>query len=200
MEETMNNYEMIAVDTETLGLEPSLHDVVELSLYRLSDDVQKTWLIKPMRIENAQPDALRVNGLKLEDLKGETQYGRDTYKNAKDVIIEIENFVAETNVPTENRCLVAHNVAFDKAMIEQLWKNCDAFDSFPFGRRTMDTMIIELTMDYATGNFAEGYSLKNLAKKYGVKNDKAHSAASDTKCMVEIFRKQIECLKKNLSK
>jgi len=196
----MNKYVFYGCDTETTGLDSVRNDVIELSLYRILDDVQKTWLIKPINIDNIDVGALRVNGHKMENLKGLTKEGREIYLEASSVIIEIENFLAEDGVPTENRCLIGHNIAFDKAMLEQLWKKCNAFDSFPFGRRVLDTMIQELYLDFCKNDFAEGYSLKNLSKKYEVKNEKSHSAAADTKCTVEIFRKQAEFFRLALKK
>jgi DNA polymerase III epsilon subunit-like protein len=194
------DYVFYGVDTETTGLSSVLNDVIELSIYRLSDDAQRTWTIKPTNVNNIELGALRVNGHKLEDLKLETKFGRDTYREAKEVIIEIENWLGEDGVPTENRCLIGHNVAFDKSMLEQLWIKCEAKDSFPFGRRVLDTMISELFLDYCKNEFAIGYSLNNLSKKYGVKNEKAHSAAADTKCTVEVFRKQSDFFRKALNK
>ena len=192
------NYVFYGCDTETTGLDSVKNDVIELSLYRLSDDVQKTWLLKPTNLEHIDAIALKINGHKIEDLRGETKFGRDTYKEPSQVIIEVENWLQEDGVATANRCIIAHNAAFDKAMLEKLWEKCQAFDSFPFGRRFMDTMITELFLDFCQGSFAEGYSLKNLSKKYDVKNEKAHSAAADTKCAVEVFRKQTAFFKKAL--
>jgi len=196
----MNKYTFYCLDVETTGLNPIDNDIIELSIYRLSDDVQKTWCIKPLNVEKSDPGALRVSGHKLEDLKCETKFGRDTYKDPNSVIIEVENFLSEDCMPAESRVLIAHNASFDKMMLEYLWKKCNAFDSFPFGRRVLDTMVNELYIDFCKNDFAEGYSLKNLSKKYNVHNDKAHSAAADTKCTVEVFKKQTEFVRSLLSK
>jgi DNA polymerase III alpha subunit (gram-positive type) len=193
----MNKYAFYGCDTETTGLDFTKNDIIELSIYRLSDDVQKTWFIKPFNIENIEAAALRINGHKIEDLKGETKYGRDTYLDANKAIIEIENWLAEDSKQVADRCLIGHNINFDKNMLEQLWIKCLSTDSFPFGRRALDTMQIELMMDYVADNFAEGYSLSNLSKKYNVKNEKAHSASADIKCTIEIFKKQAMLLKNN---
>lgn len=42
-----------------------------------------------------------------------------------------------------------------------------------------------------TNKMSEGYSLANLVKKYGVKNDKAHTAEADVKATKEVFEKQV---------
>jgi DNA polymerase III alpha subunit (gram-positive type) len=192
----MKNYSFYHGDLEATGLDAYKNDIIELSLIRASDNVQKTWLIKPINFDNIELQALKINGHKLEDITWQTQYGRDNYMEAEKAIIEIENFMGEDETPTEGKCLVGHNINFDKNMMEQTWKKCNAFDSFPFGRRVMDTMIIELFLDYVKDDFAEGYSLSNLSKKYGVKNEKKHSAAADTKCAAEVFIKQVDYFKK----
>lgn len=194
----MNNYIFYVADTETTGLDDRVNDIVELSLYRISDEVQKTWFLKPLNINNIDDSALRVNGHKKEDLLHQTKYGRETYLDSSKVIIDIENWIMEDGVPHTNRCLVGHNIPFDRSFMEQLWIKCNSKDSFPFGRRFVDTMVIELFLDICKGNMDEGYSLNNLLKKYGIKNEKAHSASADTKATREAFGKQIDLFKKVL--
>lgn len=194
------DYAIYVADVETTGLDSHLNDVIELSLLRLSDGEQKTWCIKPFNTENIDPVSLKINGHKLEDITHQTKIGRDTYLDAKKVIIEIENWVLNDDAPTNNRMLCGQNVAFDKGMLEQLWIKCESKDSMPFGRRTIDTMQIEFFLDFCQGQMAQGYSLANLIKKYGVKNDKAHTAAADVRATKEVFEKQVEFFKKVLGK
>jgi DNA polymerase III alpha subunit (gram-positive type) len=61
-------------------------------------------------------------------------------------------------------------------------------------------MVLELFFDFCKGQFAEGYSLGQIIKKYGVKNEKAHSAAADVKATKEVFEKQVEFFKTLLAK
>lgn len=193
------NYVIYVADTETTGLDSRLHDVIEMSLHRLSDDVQRTWNLKPTNVNNIDPGALRVNGHKIEDLKHETKYGRDTYLDPAKVIVDVENWMMQDGCPAEKRILVGQNIPFDKDMFEQLWIKCNSKDSYPFGRRYMDTMSIEFFMDWCMDNMAEGYSLSNIAKKYGIKNERAHTAASDVKTTKEVFEKQVAFFKKALA-
>ena len=189
------NYVIYVADVETTGLDSHINDIIELSLYRMSDDIQKTWCIKPTNLDNIEAAALRINGHKLEDIRHETKVGRDTYKDPTKLIVEIENWMMEDGMPTENRVLCGQNIAFDKAMLEQLWVKCSSKETFPFGRRTMDTMQIQFFMDWCKGEMAEGYSLNNLIKRYGVKNEKAHTAEADTKATKEVFDKQVALFK-----
>lgn len=191
-------YVLYVADCETTGLDSRLHDVIELSLLRLNDGEQKTWWLKPTNPENIDLGALRVNGHKLEDLRHETKAGRERYLDAGGVLVEIENWVANDGMPAEQRILVGQNVSFDRERFEQLWTKNEAKDTFPFGRKIMDTMQIEIFLDWCQGSMAEGYSLSNLVKKYGVKNEKAHSAEADVKATKEVFEKQVDFFKKVL--
>lgn len=191
-------YIIYVADVETTGLDDHQNDIIELSLYRLTDGVQKTWCIKPINPNKIDADALRINGHKLDNLLHQTKEGKDTYLDPNKVIIEVENWVMEDNAPNTNRVLAGQNVSFDKGFLEQHWIKCNSKDSFPFGRRMIDTMQIEFFLDLCKGEMAEGYSLKNITKKYGVKNSKAHSASADTLATKEVLLKQVEFFKKIL--
>lgn len=188
------DYVIYVVDTETTGLERK-HDVIECSFYRLSDDTQKTWFLKPFDVSTADAAALKINGHKLEDISHQTSYGKETYKDPKSTLIEIENWILDDGFKSEKRILCGQNIAFDKEHLLNTWEKAGSRETFPFGRRLIDTMSIEFVMDLAKGQMAEGYSLKNLTKKYGIKNEKAHTAEADTKATKEVFLKQIEYLK-----
>lgn len=194
------DYVFYFVDTETTGLDSRINDVIELSALRMNDGVQKTWTMKPTNLETIDVGALRINGHKMEDLRWETKAGRDTYPDPSKVIVDVENWIMEDGVPTEQRVLIGQNVSFDREFLTQLWTKCNSKDSFPFGRRYLDTMVVEMFLDLCQGKMAEGYSLSNLVKKYGVKNEKAHSAAADTKATREVFEKQVEFFKTVLAK
>jgi DNA polymerase III alpha subunit (gram-positive type) len=195
------NFSFYVTDIETTGLDSHLHDVIELSMYRLgdtSDTAQMTWCLKPMTPETAEPIALRINGHKLEDITHKTKEGRERYREASSVLVDVENWMALDGMPAEKRFLIGQNVGFDKDRLEQLWIKCNSKDSFPIGRRVMDTMIIELFFDFCKGDFAEGYSLNQIIKKYGVKNEKAHTAAADVMATKQVFEKQVEYFKRLL--
>lgn len=191
----MKNYSFYVCDCETTGFSFTKNDVIEVSILRISDGSQKTWCIKPINAGNISLDALRVNGHKLEDLLHQTKNGKENYLDPKKAIVEIENWLMEDNLSSDNRVLVGQNIQFDKNMLEHLWEKCDALDSFPFGRRMIDTMQFEILMDLAKETSSDSYSLSSIIKKYGIKNEKAHSAAADVKATKEVFVKQLDLLK-----
>lgn len=194
-------YELYVVDTETTGLDPTIYSPIEISIYRFSNNEQKTWFLKPLDAENISIDALRKNGHKIDDLRGMTKYGREIYKDIAKTLVEIENWISQDELSSDDRILTGQNVGFDKYMLEKLWERSNSIGTYPFNQKYfIDTMCLEFAMDMAKNDMAKGYSLGLLTKKYGVKNEKAHSAEFDTKATVQVFRKQIETLKNALSK
>lgn len=191
-------FQLYVADTETTGLDQMFHSPVEISLIRLSDGEQKTWHLQPLDLENISSDALRVNGLKIEDLKGFTKEGRELYQDPNKVLIEIENWLTPDGALSSERLLVGQNIGFDKGMLIQLWSRCNAIGTFPFSQKySLDTMMTELMINYCLGTLDEpsAYSLKALAKKWGVINAKAHSAAADTLATKEVFLRQAAFLR-----
>lgn len=74
------NFTFYVADIETTGLDSHLHDVIELSLYKLGaeeDIAQKTWCLKPLNPDTIDPVSLKINGHKLEDLLHKTKEGRE---------------------------------------------------------------------------------------------------------------------------
>lgn len=186
------NYEIYICDTETTGLNVVDHSPIEISIIRLSTNEQKTWNLKAINYDKIDLGALKINGHKLEDITHKTEFGIKTYLQPEKTIIEIENWLAEDNLTSGERVLCGQNIAFDKYMLEFLWRKLNSYDSFPFGRRTLDTFQIEFLYDYVNNSFSENYSLAALTKKYGLKNAKAHSAEADTKVTKELFEHQIK--------
>ncbi|MCZ2224613.1 MAG: 3'-5' exonuclease [Chitinophagales bacterium] len=190
------NYELYFVDVETTGLDFYKHSPIEISLIKLSNNDQKTWCLQPLDLNTIDSDALRINGHKLEDITHKTKFGRETYRDPKKVLIDIENWLLEDNLTSGERWLCGHNVAFDKYMLEFLWKKCGVEDAFPFSRKALDTMQVQLLLDLVNNTYSEAYSLNACLKKFGIKNEKAHSAAADIKATKELFLKQLSLLKK----
>jgi DNA polymerase III alpha subunit (gram-positive type) len=192
-------YELYVVDSETTGLSYLKNEPIEISIYRLSTNEQRTWFLRPINLDHISNDALRVNGAKLEDLQGKTKEGREKYNEPSKVLVEIENWLAEDMMASEDRIMTGQNVQFDKLMLESLWDKCGAIETFPFNKKyIIDTMQIAFMIDYVQQTSSEGYSLYALTKKYGIKNEKAHSSESDVKATVCVFNKLVNHLRKML--
>jgi len=189
-------FEIYICDTETTGLDYVDNSPIEISIIRFSTGEQKTWKLKALNEDKINLGSLKINGHKLEDITNQTKFGKETYLDPKSVIIDIENWLMEDNLSLEERVIAGHNVDFDKNMLKFLWKKLDSIDSFPFGRRSLDTFQIEFFLDYVNNNLKDSYSLASLLKNYGIKNEKAHSAEADTKATYKLLEKQFANYKK----
>lgn len=196
-------YVIYVGDVETTGIDDSIHDIIELSLWRSSDDSQKTWLIKAVNIESIQDKALSVNKHKREDISHNTKYGRETYLNPSEVIIDIENWILEDDVSIEDRAFVGQNPMFDIGFMKEFWKRQGSIDTFPFGPFIIDTLLLTRLIDLATGKKRKYYNLGKLIKSFGIPKGKAHKASEDVRMTKDLFFKQlnplINVIKENFS-
>lgn len=186
-------FELYFADTETTGLDQAKNDIIELSIYRLSDDTQRTWCMKPKNYESISTDALRVNGHKLEDLKHQTKFGQETYLEPSKVIPDIENWFLSDGMSSEDRVLIGQNARFDLGFLQDLWQREGCKDTFPFGSRpfTLDTREIALFLDLIQGTRSQYYNLGSLVERFKVKKEKSHRADSDTRMTKEVFMAQL---------
>ena len=117
---------LIFIDVETSGLTPTVHEVLQIAVIR--DDPTTGMVtryetkIKPTRIGWAEPKALEVNGYTPEAWADSP--------SAKDVLTELKPWL-------EDGILVGHNVAFDRAFLEELFARHK--DSIKLPHRTLDT-------------------------------------------------------------
>jgi DNA polymerase III alpha subunit (gram-positive type) len=156
--------------------------------------------MRALKPETISDEALKVNGHKREDILWLTAHGKENYKNPKDVLPEIENWIAEDDVTSADRVLCGHNVMFDFNIMESTWLRHLAIDTFPFltgsKRQTIDTKELALFIDIIAGKRRKFYNLGNLIKAYGIKKEKAHRADADTRMTKELVVKQAAPFKK----
>lgn len=189
------NLVLYVIDAETSGLSAQKGcEIIELSIYRLSDHTQKTWCLRPTNFDAIEPEALRINNHKFDDLRHLTKFGAETYLDPAKVIVDIENWMAQDLVSSGERVLCGQNIQFDLTFMEKLWADNNATETFPFGKRPLllDTKQIALFLDVATGEKSEFYNLSSLVNKYGVKKEKAHRADSDTRVTKNVLLKQLD--------
>jgi DNA polymerase III alpha subunit (gram-positive type) len=191
-------YVIYVIDTETTGLDPLLHDIIEISLYRVNflngkelDGEQRTWLIKAARPENIQADALAKNGHKREDILCQTDFGKEHYQPVEKVIEEIEEWIATDNMSAHDRVFAGQNPMFDFNHMEETWRRNNSSDTFPFltgiNKLIVDTKQIALFFDICLGQKRDRYNLGSLVKSFGVKKGKAHRADEDTRMTKDLL-------------
>lgn len=102
------------LDTETTGLKPGWNEINQLSIIRDSDKFQKTFHIKVKHPERASAEALAIQKISKADLyKGQ---------DIEDVIKEVDKFLLEDNLNPESRCIIGHNIQFDRKFCQTTWE------------------------------------------------------------------------------
>lgn len=122
------------IDTETTGLSIEAHEIVEISVIRCSDKVQISRTIKAEKPYLASLDALAITNKTIEDLKKGI--------SKEQAVADIHNFFTLDNLTPAHRCLIGHNVSFDRRFLHCLWSKLKL--NFPCDL-WMDTMAMTRT-------------------------------------------------------
>lgn len=183
------------IDTETTGFDPIHNDVIEIAMWRLSDDDNKSWLIQALNESTISDKALNINGHIKEDILIKTAFGKENYKHPSDVIIDIENWIVSDGATIEERVFLGQNPKFDFDFLTAMWKKQNTEETFPFKGNLLDTIQLVRFIDFCTGKIRASYSLGNLIKDFDIPKLKAHRAMEDVKMTKDLFLKISEGMK-----
>ena len=178
----MKTHTLAFIDTETTGLDPDKHEVIQIGCVLAKQVWNGTTLtlehidefelkIKPDHIETAEPQALRVNGYNEADWI----FGYS--------LPEAMKIFADK---TKDAIFVAHNACFDYMYIEKAFRKVGIEN--PMHYHKLDT----ISMAFAKlgyDNTVEKFSLRNLCEFYGIENKNAHTALSDARALFHLYEK-----------
>lgn len=177
---------LLFVDIETTGLDPTRHEIIEIGailavpqptlLGPATLTFAKEWERKiiPERIESGDPRALEVSG-----------YHRRDWSEA----VPLQKAMEELTALAQNAVIVAQNVTFDWSFL---------IVAAGATRVPLDRAVFYHKVDlpsYVMGKYAgkldgpQKYTLRELCAYYGVKNDDAHTALSDARATAEIYKR-----------
>lgn len=178
----MKNKNLAFIDIETTGFDIQNQEIIEIGCVIvkqndavLGDVVEEFELkIKPQKLDNADPEALAING-----------YNEAAWMFAMTLEQAMQTFAEKTK-----ECVfVAHNVAFDYAFIAKAFADTQIEDKMFYAK--IDT----ISYAYAKlGNNPEvtRFSLGALCDYFGINNERAHTALADTRATLEVYRKLLE--------
>jgi len=164
------------IDLETTGLDPSRHEILEIGVIRVDGrtlaDLDATDVrVHPRRLEDADPEALRLNG-----------YSARRWENATN-LWEALDWVAPLLV---GATLAGHNVGFDRAFLEVAWK---ATGGPPpdLDHHLLDTA--SLAWPLLVEGLVDSLSLITVCTALGIGLHDPHRALSDAERSLEIARR-----------
>lgn len=188
---------LLALDTETTGLDPEFHDVLTAYFAVLDHNLNVVadldLKLKPDNgiFENVQEEAMRVNKINLEEHLADPEtitYSQAKLKLAKFLMDNLENKKGKTLQPA------GHNVNFDLDMINE-----HIMDKATWGKlvhyRAVDTMPVTSFLKLIGWWGEEIGSLVSIVKYLGLPMRNAHNAKADTHMFIDVLRKMIDIFK-----
>lgn len=181
----MQDYTLAFLDVETTGLDPQKHEVIQVGVV-LAKQIPRSGnqgptlekieefeiKIKPERLEDAEEDALRVNGF----TEAEWMFAPDL-KNAMEFL----------GKKLQGSIQVSHNLTFDAAFMEKSFERAGMENTM--ARYKLDTISIAFARLYNRPDVK--FSLRYLCELFQIKNDNAHTALSDAKALYEVYKKMM---------
>lgn len=161
------------VDVETTGLNPQLHEIIEISIIKvcpIHGTTNYTSKIKPVYIEHAENKALEINGYNAKDWR--------QAPDAEMVMSKVSDMLAGC-------ILVGHNVRFDE---EFIFETC-----FRLGiKRRYDRRLIDtVTLAYEHLYNLESVSMDSIRDYFGW--EPGHRARIDVLQTYMLYYKLVRC-------
>lgn len=193
-----NGNQCCAIDTETTGLDPNIHEVVQIAVvaldsnFKMRRDVGLPLVIKiqPEFPENADPKALQVNGLTIPDLMA-NGYPKDT---AIAILVQwLTKLDLEVTRGGKRKRVIplGHNYDFDKSFIQR-WIGQPMYDEW-FDYEIRDTKrVVAYINDRAAMKGKDipfpHTGLGRIAFRLGIDNTGAHDALADCIMTAKVYR------------
>lgn len=180
-------------DVETSGLDAKQNDILTLSgLIEIDGEIKDTinLQMQPFNYESISPEALKVNGLTLEQIK--TFDKPEIAKQKLEVFFNKYVNKYKKNKTSEDKLLPAgYNVLFDIQFLSEFWlKNGDKYFGSYMDYHKLDLASIILFLKYKGVLSFPGYKLIDVAKALGCTfKAEAHDAESDILVTREIGNK-----------
>jgi DNA polymerase III epsilon subunit-like protein len=169
----MKKHRLAFFDLETTGLDPARHEIIEMGLV-LTDANHKVldeWevKVKPLHLERAEPEALRIN-----------RYNPADWLFALDLKPALEVLMEKAADAT----LITHNITFDWSFLQAGLATAGVKNRLHFHR--LDLMSIAYAKLYKEPR-VERFSLAALADFFKITNERAHTALADTQTAYQLF-------------
>jgi DNA polymerase-3 subunit epsilon len=174
------------LDTETTGLNPEKHEVIEVGVVLVKqiprpgrgpsvEVIEEIDLkIKPERIEDAEEEALRING-----------YNEADWMFAPELKPAMQMLAKKL----EGAVMVSHNISFDAPFMEKTFERAGVENTMK--RYKLDTLSIAFARFYNRDGDIK-YSLGYLCDLFGVKNENAHTALADARALFQVYKKMMD--------
>ncbi len=170
----VRDFDLVFVDLEFSGLDLS-KEVLEIGFVKVKAGTYEVLLekdikIKPTLIEEADPDALAVNGYDPAEWEREG--------------VDLRTGITEFLRHTEGTMLVGHNLPMDWMFLQKSIEACGLKPNYLY--KGLDTYSFAwlLLRDHPE---IRRFSLEELTKLFNIERVKAHRALDDAKATYQVF-------------
>ena len=174
----MRKHNLAFIDIETTGLNLIKNEIIEIGCVITTPDLKVIeefeLKIKPQHIENAEPAALKVN-----------RYDPSDWREAH----ALEKAMKIFSKKVKDCIMVGHNVAFDAGFLEHAFAQTGISNSLHYHK--LDTVSIAWAKLHREPDL-EHFSLRELGARFGIVNERAHTALSDARATCELYKKLME--------
>jgi len=187
---------VIYIDTETTGLIPGRHDIVQLAaIIEINGEVVQKINLKcqPFNWDTIEDKALEVTGNTVEEMKT-WQSPQDAYRK---FIATMDKYIDKWN-KNDKLIPIGQNIPFDLSHLREWFKKCDPKEGKYMGSyidyHSVDILSITALMKVAGKINPARMKLADVANYFGIQFD-AHDALADIEMTREIFLKYIDIVK-----
>ncbi len=175
----VRDLDLVFVDLEFSGLDLS-KEVLEIGFVKAKARtyeviLEKDIKIKPTRIEQADPDALLVNGYDPAEWEREG--------------VDLKTGITEFLKHSEDAMLVGHNLPMDWMFLQKSIEECGMKPNYLY--KGLDTYSLAWRLLKGVPDIKR-FSLEELIKFYGIERARAHRAIDDAKATYQVFLKLME--------
>lgn len=174
---SMRERPLIFLDIESTGLEIQRHEIIQIGAIKTESKKpfkivsELNLKVKPMSIQDADKDALKIVG-----------YTEEGWKDA----IPLEQALAILDEFAQGGILVGYNVNFDWAILNKAYYTFGRNDPFYYHR--LDVMAMAYFKFYSTKSIKR-FSLGEICTHFKIKREAAHDALDDARVTYVVFKK-----------
>ncbi len=171
----MRKHNFAFIDIETTGLNILKHEIIEIGCVvtdpKLKIIEEFELKIKPEHIENANSTALKIN-----------HYNKEDWELGYNLREALEIFSEKI----KGCIMVGQNVAFDASFLEYNFLKTNIVNTLHYHR--LDTISIAWAKLHKEPDL-DHFSLREMCKRFDIKNENPHSALSDAQATFLLYKK-----------
>lgn len=197
---------LLFVDTETGGLDPTKHSLLQIGLVCYDSEAREILAQKKINVKHDEyvvtAKAMQINGINLVNLDAS---GNDTWGALMQVINFLEGYFPMKIQSTSDRdvvgarpskpiVMVGHNLILDKGMLHKLFDEFGmSLDSW-ISYRSIDTMSFLYALQFLGKIPAEVDGLFEAAQHFGITQLRPHDALDDCLTTIQVFERCLDLM------